>query len=332
MKPTLGQVFGLSLLGLIAVLAVLFYTVFKLSRETVIESSERIRDGASREIGERVTQFLTEAPNTVEQFQQEVDRGLVDARDPAAIEPALFALLLSTDDIAEMTFTYGNKLGFDNDGALQLAPTPRGQVSVVRALSAKEEDRFWSAPHPSGKWRFCRGRRNLSPLLVSPRCHDAANQVARIPDPTTHATFVTPAREDFSGQLLWSDLHWSQLDAALPESQRRVEVSVQQVVTDVAGEFVGVLRVGLLTQQLDRAVQLKLAPAGQADPHRIFICDAAGHLVTRVSPSDQLQESDGDLRIASANLPPEIVGALSRSETSRGGRKDAEQFGEFPFQ
>jgi hypothetical protein len=100
-KPTLGQVFGLSLLGLIAVLAVLFYTVFKLSRETVIESSERIRDAASREIGERVTQFLTEAPNAVEQFQQEVDRGLVDARDPVAIEPALFALLLSTDDIAE---------------------------------------------------------------------------------------------------------------------------------------------------------------------------------------------------------------------------------------
>ena len=144
MKPTLGQVFGLSLLGLIAVLAVLFYTVFKLSRETVIESSERIRDGASREIGERVTQFLTEAPNAVEQFQQEVDRGLVDSRDPVAIEPALFALLLSTDDIAEMTFTYGNKMGFDNDGALQLAATPRGQLSVVRALSAKEEDRFWT--------------------------------------------------------------------------------------------------------------------------------------------------------------------------------------------
>ena len=43
-KPTLGQVFGLSLLGLAAVLALLFYLVFRLSRETIIESSERIRD------------------------------------------------------------------------------------------------------------------------------------------------------------------------------------------------------------------------------------------------------------------------------------------------
>ena len=25
-----------------------------------------------------------------------------------------------------MTFTYGNKIGFDEDGALQLAATPRG--------------------------------------------------------------------------------------------------------------------------------------------------------------------------------------------------------------
>ena len=332
MKPTLGQVFGLSLLGLAAVLTLLFYTVFQLSRETIIESSERIRDGASREIGERVTSFLAKAPATVEQFQQEVDRGLVDARDPLAVEPALFALLLSTRDVAEMTFTYGNKIGFDEHGVLQLAATPRGQVSVVRALNANEEDRFWSRHIHQENGAFVADRRELEPASRFSTLPLHRESGARSSDPTSHATFVTPAREDFSGQLLWSDLHWSQLDAELPESQRRVEVSVQQVVTDVAGEFVGVLRVGLLTQQLDRAVQLKLAPAGQADPHRIFICDAAGHLITRLSPSDQLQEADGDLRIAPANLPPEIVRRACRSETPLGGRKEAEQFGEFPFQ
>ena len=90
-KPTLGQVFGLSLLGLAAILALLFYIVFQLSRETIIESSERIRDGASREISERVTSFLSKAPDTAEQFQLELNRGLVDARDPLAVEPALFS-------------------------------------------------------------------------------------------------------------------------------------------------------------------------------------------------------------------------------------------------
>jgi adenylate cyclase len=330
-KPTLGQVFGLSLLGLAAVLALLFYMVFQLSRETIIESSERVRDGASREIGERVTSFLAKAPDAVELFQQEVDRGLVDARDPLAIEPALFALLLSTRDIAEMTFTYGNKIGFDEDGALQLAATPRGQVSVVRTLNAKEEDQLWSRNIHQENGAFVADRRELEPASRFSTLPLRRESGTAISDPTSHATFATPARKDFSGQLLWSDLHWSQLDAELPESQRRVEVSVQQVVTDVAGEFVGVLRVGLLTQQLDRAVQLKLAPAGYADPHRIFICDAAGHLITRLSPSDRVQDFDGDLRIAPANPPPEIVGALADPKLRAVDEKTPSISGHFHF-
>ncbi len=310
-KPTLGQVFGLSLLGLTGVLSLLFYLVFHLSRETIIESSERIRDGASREIGERVTSFLAKAPDAVEQFQREVDHGLVDARDPVAVEPALFSLLLSTRDISEITFTYGNKIGFNEQGTLQLAATPRGQVSVVRSLSPQGEDRFWSRHVRQENGVFVADRRELqaaSRFSALPLRREAGEKIF---DPTLHATFVTPARRDFSGQLLWSDLHWSQLDAELPESQRRVEVSVQKVVADTAGEFAGVLRVGLLTQELDRAVQLKIAAAGQTDPHRIFICDAAGHLITRLSPSDQLRDVNGDLRVAPANLPPEIVGALA---------------------
>lgn len=329
MKPTLGQIFGVSLLGLVAVLALLFFTVFRLSRETIIESSERIRDGASREIGERVASFLAKAPDAVEQFQQEIDRGLVDARDPLAVEPALFALLLSTRDIAEMTFTYGNKIGFDDDGAIQLAATPRGQVSVVRALSAKVEDRFWSRHIHQENGAFVADRRELEPASRFSTLPLRRDSGAPISDPTSHATFVTPARKDFFGQLLWSDLHWSQLDAELPEAQRRVEVSVQQTITNAAGEFVGVLRVGLLTQQLDRAVQLHLAPVGQADPHRIFICDAAGHLVTRVSASDRLQDFDGDLRIAPANLPPEIAGALADLKLRAVSEKKPSRSGHF---
>ncbi|HEV2718188.1 MAG TPA: hypothetical protein VGU64_23185, partial [Terriglobales bacterium] len=67
MKPTLGQIFGLSLLGLALILAVLFYIVFRGSRQTIMESSDRIRDGASREISGRVTNFLSKAPETARQ-------------------------------------------------------------------------------------------------------------------------------------------------------------------------------------------------------------------------------------------------------------------------
>jgi adenylate cyclase len=330
-KPTLGQVFALSLLALAAVLALLFYLVFQLSRETIIESSERIRDGASREIGERVTSFLAKAPDAVEQFQQEVDRGLVDARDPLAVEPALFGLLLSTRDITEITLTYGRRTGFDERGALQLAATSRGQVSAVRAMNDKGEARLWSRHIHQENGAFVADQRELEPTSRFSALPLRRQSGAVISDPTLHATFVTPAREDFSGRLLWSDLHWSQLDAELPEAQRRVEVSVQQAVTDEAGEFLGVLRVGLLTQQLDRAVQLNLAPAGQTDPHRIFICDSAGHLVTRLSPSDQLQDFDGDLRVTPVSLSPEIAGALADPKLRAVDENSPSSSGHFHF-
>jgi len=328
---TLGQAFVLSLLGLAAALSLLFYIVFHGSRETIIESSERIRDGASREISERVTNLLSKAPAAVQQFQREVNGGLVDARDLLAIEPALFTLLLSDRDIGEVTLTYGDKIGFDEDGALQLAARSRGQLSVVHTPNTKGEDQFWSRHIHEEVDGFVADRRELEPTPRFATLPSRRESGAPIPDPTLHPTFTTPAREDFSGQLLWSDLHWSQLDVELPESQRRAEVSVQQVITDAAGKFAGVLRVGLLTQQLDRAVRIQLAPAGKPDPRRIFICDAEGRLITPVTPSDRLQEFGEDLRIAPATLPPEIVRALADPKLRAVGEGTPNISGHFRF-
>ena len=331
MKPTLGQVFGLSLLGLAAVLALLFYVVFDGSRETIIESSERIRDGASREISERVASFLSKAPRAVQQFQRELNRGLLDPHDPLAIERALFALLLSDQDIDEFTFTYGEKISFAEDGALQLAAAPRGQLSVLRGRGAKGEDRFWSRYIHQESAAFVTDRRELEAISSFTASAFRREPGPTVPDPTSHPTFTTPAQKDFYGRILWSDLHWSQLDAGLPESQRRVEVSVQQVVTDLAGKFVGVVRVGLLAQQLDRAVQLQLAPPGQPDPHRIFICDADGRLITPITPSDRLQEFGDDLRIAPVGLPPQIVSALADPKLRAVGPDAPNISGQFRF-
>ena len=79
MKPTRGGVFGWSIIGLAAVLVLLFYIVFHGSRQTIMESSYRIRDEASREISERVASFLSKAPEAAQQFQLELNRGLVGA-------------------------------------------------------------------------------------------------------------------------------------------------------------------------------------------------------------------------------------------------------------
>ncbi len=331
MKPTLGQVFGLTLVGLALVLGLLFFVVYHLSLETTVESSERIRDAASREIVERVSNFLATAPATVAQFQEEANCDLVDTRNPEAIEPALFVLLLSKRDISEATFTYGKKIGFGQNGVLQLADSPRGQVSVVRSLGAEDRERFWSREVHQENGIFVAEQRKLRPNAPFSTSPFARQSGAKISDPTLHATFLTPARKDFSGQLLWSDLHWSQLDAALPEMHRRAEVSVQQTINDSAGQFAGVLRVGLLTTELDRAVQLKIGGGDEADPHRIFICDAMGRLVTRLSPNDRLEEVESDLRIAPAHLPPEVIAAVSSPTLRSLNENNTRASGQFEF-
>ncbi len=312
-SPTLGQVFALSLLGLIVLLGLLFYLVSEASRRTLTKSSERIRDNASREISGRVTKFLAAAPDAVKDFQQQVSRGLVNAHSPQAVETSLFALLLSNQNLGEVTLTYGHRLGFDENGAAVLAKEARGQVSLVRTPAADSGERFWSRDVSEKNGVFVAERRELGTDKSVGALPPQSGLGVDVPDPTSHPTFITPARADFRGDVLWSDLHWSQLDAALPEAQRRVEVSVQKVVTDAAGEFVGVLRVGLLTRQLDRAVQITIGRAGEKDPHRIFICDSRGRFITRLAPNDPVVESGDDLRVAPKRLPPEIVSALADS-------------------
>ena len=111
MKPTLGQVLALSLVGLAVTLGLLFAFVLNESRATIIESSERIRDQASREISERVTSFLRKAPDTVAVFQRQIELGFVDPADPKAVESALFELLLARNDVSEITVTHGEQSG-----------------------------------------------------------------------------------------------------------------------------------------------------------------------------------------------------------------------------
>jgi adenylate cyclase len=308
MKPTLTQVFALSLLALAALLGGLFFVVFKLSRESIIESSERIRVQASREIEERVTAFLAKAPEAVQQFQGALTRGLCDPHDLQEVERTLLALLPSNPEVGELTFTYGTKLGFDEKGEIQLAPTPRGQMSLVRS-----EEKLWSRHVHLENGAVVADRRDIdakSRLADLPLRREPS---AAIDDPTTHLTFTTPTSRDFYGRLLPSELHYSQLDADLPESQRRVEVSVQQVVTDAAGNFAGVLRVGLLRQQLDRAVALKIAPEGN-DPHRIFICDSGGLMIAPITVASRIVEAEDGVRFRSDGAPPEVVAALANPE------------------
>jgi adenylate cyclase len=308
MKPTLGQVLVLSFLALAGALGLVFVIVLRETRATIMASSERIREQASREIGERVTSFLGTAPEALAAFQRQLTLNLVNPDDPAGVEAALFALLLAEKNIGEVTFTRADQTGFDAQGGIELAPDPRWQLSVVRSTTTGNGEHLWSRrvyPENAG---FLADRRVLESGGSSSATPEAK---ASASDPTSHLTFATPASEEHQGQLLWSDLHWSELDAGQPEKERAVEVSVQQSVVDDSGRFAGVVRVGLLTEQLDRAVQLRLTPANEADPHRIFLCDRAGRLVTRGVASDKVMLFGDDLRLAPTDLAPEVTRALA---------------------
>ena len=300
----------LSFIGLAACLGLLLAIVLNETRASIIASSERVREQASREIGARVTRFLATAPETVAAFQEQIELRLIDPNDPKAVETGLFGLLLAKKQIGELSFTRADQTGFDENGAVQLTPRPRWQMSVVRSETSNGKEQLWSRhvfPENSG---FVAERQTLEPASSATML--PPTRMAAI-DPTTHLTFATPANKEFQGELLWSDLHWSELDSVKQDNEKTVEVSVQQTISD-AGKFAGVARVGLLAEQLDRAVQLKLTAPNEHDPHYIFLCDLEGRLITRGVSSDIVTLSGDDLRLTPPDLPSEIARALADSK------------------
>src|SRR5262249_27282499 len=162
--------------------------------------------------------------------------------------------------------------GYDDNGYVQLAPERRGQWSVIRLSEDRERSRHVYQENSA----FVADRRDLSAKTAFASVPWVRETAGNLPDPTTHLTFTTPARQDLRGRPVWSDRQWPQLDADLPVAQQRVEVSVQQAIMDADGHFVGVLRAGLLARHLDERVRPPNLENGQRDPHRTFICDEDG--------------------------------------------------------
>jgi|SRR5579859_70389 len=304
LHPTLRQLFALSLLGLTLSLALLFYLFANGSQQTILQTSERFRDSASREVATRVTDYLNQAPLAVTHFEEQVKYGLVRPQDGNSIQSGLLSLLLANDNISEATFTHGRSAGFDENGDLRLKPMSAGQVTVWRS-----DDGDFAARHVwfDGK-QFLSESHRLAHAIPQ---HDLGRgKIVTAMDPTDHLTFRTPSDRDHYGTLLWTDLHWSQLNEFL--SERRVEVSTLKTIDDSSSQFAGVLRIGLMKKQIDLATQVHLAGSGANDPHRVFLCDRRGRLITGFRAQDRVVESDDDVRMAPANLPEQVVAALQQ--------------------
>jgi adenylate cyclase len=312
MRPlrfTLAQFFFAATALAVVVMGVLLFAFLESSRRSILESSERLRAAAARRVEGRVQASLSEASDVLEAIARDATHAAMDTADPALIEARLFSAVDNAPHVADVTLTHAEAHGFDPQGDLRLAPDGRWQVSVYRASTRRDGPILTRTVKMDGQ-RFVAQRRDRAPnasLLAAPFVPEGD-----APDPTAHDTFGLPASKSFYGKAIWSDLHYSELDKALPSADRRVVLSVQKAIEDAGGHFVGVLKVELLRETIDHELsRLRVDESDPTDSHRVFLCDASGWLVSRVSATDELQSHGVDLRVPPLNAPPMIAAALS---------------------
>jgi adenylate cyclase len=319
---TLPRFFALAV-GLLAVIAALVLALaVRSAGRTVIATGEAARLATAGRVASAVEADLGAGERAVEDFEHALRLRLFDAGDTGSLRRYLTSELLALRGLTELTLTTGRFERYDDDGAMVLAADGRRQVSVFRERTGVVSD-----------------------LTLD---HVTAGSAA---DPTAHPTFETAANREWRGRAVWSDLAFSQLDAHLPPAERRKALTIQKAIFDLGNpgrvpepsrdglrraepgsvhathfnHFVGVLRAGISAERLD---QVGLGQDA-ADQHRIFICDSAGRLVTRLSPDDAFvtvdldgrPDPDGDLRAVPRVLPPPVAAALSLArEGGTGGR------------
>ena len=301
-RLTLGQLFVLATLAFAIALGATFSVVLESSRRSIVERSDQLRDAAALRIGHRLSAELGVAASALDNVERAIRFGTLRVDDPLSAEAGLATELLDHPTLSDVTLTRATLLAHDSDQQAVLADGERWQTSVFRASSDPASEIVTRRIHEEGKGFACDMRhRPAGGGLLS----GAFAREGPAPDPTSHLTFATSVSQPWYGQAIWSDLSRSELDANLPVDEQRVVVTVQKAVEQSPGQFVGVVRVGLLTQTIDALPSLD-----QAESQRVFLCDLGGRLVARLDPADRLEVVDDDLRVAPARAPPEIAAAL----------------------
>ncbi|HUG53380.1 MAG TPA: hypothetical protein VMR21_07260, partial [Vicinamibacteria bacterium] len=223
-RLTLGQVFALTMVGLALLLAVLFTVLLEGSRRSVIQAADALRGAAAHRVEDRVLAHLAPAQQAVEALERQIRSSAIDPGDGRSLEAALFSAVLNSPDLAELTLTRARGRGFGPDGTLETEVDGRGQLSVYRVLDGGSDRLVTRAlSHDGRRWRMAvRDRPPHSGLLEAPLV-DA--RMPDVEDPTAHLTFATPASERLYGQVVWSDLHWSEVDEP---TRRRAVVTVMK--------------------------------------------------------------------------------------------------------
>ncbi len=309
-RLTLVQLFVIGTFGVLVMATGALIALVSVSRREIIDQSDAVRDAQTQRFATRISSELGVAGDALEDMERSIRSGAVSVTDGPDLEAGLFAELANRPTLSDITFTHARLRGFGPKGDARLLPHDRWQLSVYRKRADADSAIVTRRTTEDGDHFATFVRDRLPGEGFDAQSFEAAPDA---PDPTTHLTFETSASKSFHGQAIWSDLHYSELDAALPKDAWRLVVTVQKAIDDGNGRFVGVLRVGLLTSTIDespRSIERELVP--EAGPNaRVFLCDRGGRLVARPSGDDEIGEIGDDLRVVAGELGPTLEAALA---------------------
>jgi adenylate cyclase len=357
-RLTLSGFFALATAAVALIVAGAMVLLLRQSRRAVFEESDKLQAAAAARVEAEVSGELHRASRALEDLERAITAGAISVTDPLALEAPLLIRLLADPHLQEVTFTRADLRGYSSSGDAELGSAPRFQVAVQRSLDGSLTTRMVkpgpavataataappaapSAPPPAGDDRDAGSAMRYQAAM---RQHALAGAFPSAPltpagdaaDPTQDLTFSVIAKRALRDRLVWSDLHYAEADRALPEAQRRIVLTVQKAIfaPAPAGEaggggaagdlgvarFLGVLRCGLMTRDLDAIAQLLVEPQSR-DPQRVALLATTGggglRLVTRVTPKDRIESVDGELRVTS-EAPPAELAALLRSSLAK---------------
>lgn len=305
-RLSLGQLFFSTAIGVGAVTFLLLWGVQEVTRVSIVTRSEALRAAAAGRVEKEVLRSLGEAASLVDKLEAGLRSGALSAATADDIVRPLYAELLSRPHVDDIAFTSADFQRYDAAGTAQFASAPRWQAAVFREAGRQ-------AGLSSRIVRSTLGGNFEAHILRRTLTQGFAQGSAlqeRAADPTDHPTFSTPVSKSYMGRALWSDLHYTEGSNALPEAQRPVVMTVQKALVDAQGHFSGVLRVGLEASVLRAIAKLRVNDEDPSDPHRVFLCDPQGRLLTPLAEADRIVSVDDDLRIAATHTPASMARAL----------------------
>lgn len=324
-RPTLRQLFAATVVALIFGLSALFFLLLTGSQRAIMQNAATLREHAALELAGRVQSHMDKATDVQRDIETQFQSGVLSLNDTTAIEAALFSRLAHYPQLSELTLTYAPPQGRDPEGGMVFDSKGHWQISVFREKANPDKvDRITTRKLSQEGDAYDLETRTRNTLTF--RAETRRESAGQISDPINHLTFQTPVHTVFYGRSLWSDLHWAERDAQNSNADRRVAISLQKALEDATGKFTGVLRVGLLADQLDEVAKVQLAPPGETDPHRVFVCDRQGRLISRLQAADSFIEDGEDLRVQAAVMPSDLKYALQLAELKSMERTSSARF------